>query len=122
MQQLVEGQIWTYHHRSKDDSTSRFTIYKIDQMGDHDVVHIKISGVRFAGKKMQIQHMPFTRESIEQSVIELVGNIDDLKDEHFTDGYENWKKESLEGRAGAWTMNVDKAIDLLEKATTGADE
>src|SRR3989338_928052 len=101
------GQTWSYKTRPQDPLDSTFTLFKIDeetgeQLHNHQILHLRIDRVRMNSKKIQVQHMPFTRESLEESVVQLLKEEPTLKldDEGFLGSYNNWKKESEEGKAG----------------------
>jgi hypothetical protein len=117
------GQVWTIHDAPSDQT--RLTITLIEKMPDgRTVVHASVEGIgtgvsafgfEFIG---EILHMPFSLESIEKSLDELVRSNAPIKAE-FLAGHATW----LADEGGIYTITVSEAIDVtletLQVETSG---
>lgn len=113
------GQVWTYHNRQGEDK-SRLTILHLDadpKLGT--IVHVAIADVSIknpqapGGASTEIQHLPFSEEAVDRSVLEQVGTRP-LPD--FQEGYDDWREAFDHGQGGIWTITAAEAIDAMEQA------
>jgi hypothetical protein len=109
---LEPGQVWTYHGAL--DADSRVIIGRID-LDDHDaIVSVAVSFARSQQAASvgatDIGHLPIRRAALVQSLHSHVGN-GSLPD-HFDEGYSHWRDLYDKGRAGAFGIDVAKAIDF----------
>ena len=103
------GQVWEYKARPSEKG-SRLTILRIESLApDRTVIHVRVDSVRIhnctGGPEPEtIQHMPFTKAAIEQSVTKLVREGDGGKLD--LGGYEEWRAAC----GGVYTLTVAEAI------------
>lgn len=112
------GQLWQYETR-KGEEESRVIILKVDKT-DHDVIiHVAVIKARIknpqieGGISNEIGHLPFSRESIEESFTKLESSNNELPD--FMDGYKQWKEAFDSGRGGIFTISVKEAVEYVEQ-------
>ena len=117
---FAAGQVWKYKTRP-NESDSRLTVVRIDP-DDHEfgnIIHIYISEVDIpncqapGGKTVFIQHMPYSEEALNNSVIELELETKDLPD--YLDGYKLWKEAFENGEAGVFSIEVSQAVDYVQQ-------
>jgi len=121
-QRLKPGQIWKYHNRKEEDS-STCTILKIEKyeakQADLTLVHIRVDGVRISspgspgGYISSVQHFPCSEECILSSVTEMVGTTPTLPE--FSEGYKTWKEAWDAGEAGYFTAPLKDILEGIEQ-------
>lgn len=114
------GQVWRYFNRPGEEK-STVTILKIEKYPNSDtIIHIRVDGVTIYNSKSAsgysdfLGHLPFSKNALDLSVIELVGKKDTLPD--FQEGYREWKTAWSAGKGGFWTIELRKAIDGVDQA------
>lgn len=118
---LEPGQVWTY--RSALNADSRVIIGRIDLDERDAVVSVAVSRAQSQQaaslEATDIGHLPIRRAALVRSLHLHVGN-GPLPD-HFDEGYSYWRNLYDNGRAGAFDIDLDKAIDFaLSVKKTGA--
>ena len=111
------AQVWQYNTRSGEES-SKLTVLKIDELENDTIIHIRIDSINI-GSGNYIGHMPFSAAAIEASVSGFVKHLNELPE--FEEGYQQWKQEFDEGKAGYWKITVREAIDAVSKMLTDAE-
>lgn len=113
-------QVWKYANRNGEDS-STLTILKIEKYEKGDtIIHIRVDNVKInspqsaTGYTNFIGHLPYSEIAISKSVTSLVGQNENLPD--FSEGYNQWKEAWDNGKAGYWTIELEEAIDGIDKA------
>jgi hypothetical protein len=106
------GQVWTYHSRP-GESASTVTILQVDRMEKIGVViHVRVDGLRMQNPRHElvpsIEHMPFTRDAILLSVIDVQRTVAALPT---LEGYDQWRADC----GGAYTISVADAVSVAEK-------
>jgi hypothetical protein len=106
------GQVWTYRNRP-GESESTVTILQVDRMEKIGVVvHIRVDGLRMLNPRREpvpsIEHMPFTRDAILLSVIDLHQTVATLPT---LEGYDHWRADC----GGVYTISVADAVSVAEK-------
>ena len=114
------GQVWKYANRNGEDS-STLTILKIEKYEKGDtIIHIRVDNVKInspqsaTGYTNFIGHLPYSEIAISKSVTNLVGQNESFPD--FSEGYNQWKEVWDNGKAGYWTIELEEAIDGIDKA------
>ncbi len=114
------GQIWKYHNRLGEDS-STLTILKIETYEKADtIIHIRVDGVKIynpnaaSGYSNFLGHLPFSEKTISKSVTMLGGQNDNIPD--FAEGYNEWKKAWDIGKSGYWTIDLKDAIEAVDSS------
>lgn len=114
------GQIWEYKTR-KGEEKSMLTIVGVEKhkkLGT--IVNIYVDGLTVKipsadeGHSNEIQHLPFSKEAIDKSVTKLVGTAKKLP--NYKNGYDEWRSEFDNGKAGIFTITVKESIDAMETA------
>ena len=106
------GQVWQYKTRPNEKG-STLTILKVESLPKLGlIVHIRVDKIRFRNctsgpEPDKFEHMPFTREAIDQSVTKLVRQ-DEVP--AFQSGYDAWRKAC----GGVYTISVAEAIAVGE--------
>ncbi|WHI47117.1 hypothetical protein ACJJIE_05495 [Microbulbifer sp. TRSA001] len=115
---VKEGQVWKYDNREGEEN-SRVIILKIEESKDDSmVVHAQISGIKIynpnSGEVIEeITHMPFSIEALGASLNELMGESE-IPD--FEEGYDSWKREYDNGKAGVFTISIGEAVKYMDDA------
>jgi hypothetical protein len=111
------GQVWRYKTRP-DEEGSTLTILRVEQapLGKR-IVHIHLDGIQLknclgGNAPERVEHMPFDKESLDASVIELVGKSP-VPD--YESGYMQWRRGWDAGKAGVYTITVSQAIDVMQQ-------
>lgn len=107
------GQVWTYHNRETEPS-STLTILKVETLPKIGaVIHIRIDGIRLrscAGgpEPKEIEHAPFAREALDRSVVRLIrtGEVPP-----FQEGYSRWRHDC----GGVYTLTVADMVAVDEQ-------
>ncbi|WP_417237886.1 hypothetical protein [Bizionia sp.] len=117
--QLESGQIWKYKTRIGEEK-SRVLILKIEKYEEKEtVIHISVHGLKIKNAKIEtgisedIGHLPFSEESIIQSLTELVSSNNTLS--NYEDGYNQWKDAFKIGNAGVFSISIKEAVDYVEQ-------
>jgi hypothetical protein len=109
---LEPGQVWTY--RSALDADSRVIIGRIDLDDNDAIVSVAVSRARseqaVSVEATDIGHLPIWRTALIRSLHSHVGN-GSLPD-HFDEGYSYWRDLYDNGRAGAFDIDLARAIDF----------
>jgi hypothetical protein len=114
------GQVWSYHHRQGEDK-SRLTILKVEEMRIQGrlwetIVHISVDNISINSAdgtiRTNIPHIPFPRESIEQSTIAVLEQGDG------TLNFDSvaWRDNVRDGDGGIFTTSVARALDFIAEA------
>jgi hypothetical protein len=112
------GQKWSYHARPGEES-SYLLIVKIDKepkLGT--IVHIALSGLKVKNRRSRngltenANHLPFSKDAIDKSVLKLLKENVDLPD--FEGGYRLWREAFEAKRAGIYTITVAEAVSVME--------
>jgi hypothetical protein len=118
-EKFVVGQIWEYQTR-KGEEKSTLTIVAVESnKKSGTIVNIYVEGLKIKnpnadeGYSDKIQHLPFSKEAIEKSVIRLIGTTKKLPD--YKNGYNEWRTAFDKGKAGVFSITVKEAIDVMEK-------
>jgi hypothetical protein len=112
------GQVWQYKTRPHEKN-STLTILKVESLAKIGViVHIRVDKIRLRNctggpEPETFEHMPFSRDAIDRSVVKLVKDHTDVPD--FAEGYKAWRKAC----GGVYTVTVAEA---LQAAETGFNE
>ncbi|MDB4923934.1 hypothetical protein [Mucilaginibacter sp.] len=116
MNEIKEGQIWSYKCR-KSEAGSRVTIIKVDDFNNGPIVHIKIEGLKLIEKASgeitatSIEHLPISLEMFKKSVCK----VESIVKPTINEGYLHWEKLFNNGKAGAWAVEIANAIELTEE-------
>src|SRR5215831_3556967 len=111
------GQVWSYKTRAGEEA-STLTILLVEQASKGQrLVHIHVDGIQLKNCKggdapRIVDHMPFAKESMDASVVALVGNA---AIPAYKEGYSEWRQGWDEGRAGFYTITVSAAIDRMQQ-------
>jgi len=113
-----EGQVWSYATRPGEEG-STLHIVRIDrEIAEATIFHIHLTGLRIRNTQAEgvfvseIQHSPVGRETLDASVIELVGT--DSLPPDISEGYGQWRAAFDEGRAGWFTVPVREIVQFVE--------
>ena len=116
---LRAGQVWAYHTRPGEES-STLTILKIEDYQDlGKVVHIRVDGINItnptkANTVSELPHLPFKEAALQKSITQLLRQVKPVPD--FKRGYDYWKKAYLEHHASAFNVGVASMLDGMYKA------
>ena len=117
MQNYEVGQVWSYKTRESEND-SKIIILKIDADYDEtEIIHVCVEDVAIKTPDSHekpidyISHMPFSREAIDSSVIDI---IDRIEVPDFSEGYNVWKEGYTKGEAGIFSIPVSKAVEYME--------
>ena len=110
------GQVWRYKTRPGEER-STLTVLRVEAVGAKRIVHIRVDNIRlkncFGGEEPnKIEHMPFSREALDQSVIAKVRTVP-VPD--FESGYAEWRTAWDGGKAGFYTVTVSEAVEVAQK-------
>jgi hypothetical protein len=113
------GQIWHYKTR-KGEEQSTLIVLKIDKSPAVGIiVHVGIRGIQYhscipAEAPDHIEHMPFSRKALDESVTELAASSQPIPD--FFDAYNEWRALFTDHKVGIYTTTVADALDFGEKS------
>jgi hypothetical protein len=110
------GQVWSFRSPS-DQASAVLTVLRVEtnpKLGT--IVHIAFSGVSFPNGGTNVQHMPFSEQAIDKSVLTLVRENEPLPD--FRDGYDQWRQAFDTGRGGVFTVTVSEGFETIRTAVT----
>lgn len=118
---FAAGQVWLYRTRPADVG-SRLVIGLVEcdqRLGS--IVHVKLTGLWFdpgpgfpATEARTISHLPISAEALARSVTELTDEPADLSG--LQHGYDLWKAEFEDGKAGIFTIEVAKIVEAMAAA------
>lgn len=112
LQQISEGQLWTYKTR-KEDNDSHLIIFKIEKYEDDFFVHVAVKNIAVDDqKKVDIDHMPFSLESISQSILDNIGEGEILPS--YIEAYDYWREQE----GGVWNIEVKEAVKVTIQSIT----
>ena len=114
------GQVWRYHTRPGEDS-STLTVLRVETHPTAGVVvHIAVDGVRVrtpaGGTATELGHLPLAEEALRRSVTEKVR--DGAPTDRGMEGYREWRRAFDAGRGGVFTTTVAECVDFVERAAT----
>jgi hypothetical protein len=110
------GQVWSFRAPS-DQTGAVLTILRVEanpKLGT--IVHIALSGSTLPNGGTNVQHMPFSEQAIDKSVLTLVRENQPLPD--FRDGYAEWRQAFDAGRGGIFTVSVGEGFEAIRTAIT----
>ena len=110
------AQVWSYNTRENEEA-STLTVLRVDEYSEKKrIVHIRVDHVHLknchgGNAPETFEHMPFSRESLDESVIQALRNgpVPD-----FHDGYSEWRSAWDAGKAGFYTITVARALDASQ--------
>lgn len=115
-----EGQVWTYHTRSGDESS----LLQINRIDTHErlgsIFHVSILSVRLPPHgtaepfTTDLPHCPVSRETLDKSVIAL--SPVPRRAISFQQGYRQWKGAFDAGKAGIFTLSIAEIVSIIEDA------
>ena len=114
------GQQWSYSARPGEEK-SYLIIVKIDndaKLGR--IIHISLRGLKIKNPRAPegvseiVEHMPFLETAMEKSGLKLLNEKVDVPD--FKEGYAMWREAFDAGNAGAYSITVAEAVEVMEKA------
>ena len=112
------GQKWSYHARPGEED-SYLVIVKIEnepKVGT--IIHVALSGLKVKNRRGRngltetANHLPFSKEAIDKSVLKLLKENVDLP--NFEEGYRLWREAFEAKRAGIYTIPVAEAVSVME--------
>ena len=111
------GQVWSYKTRANEQE-STLTILRVEETPEKKrIVHIRVDHIQLTnctGKPAPdtFEHMPFSKEALNESVIKVVhtGAVPD-----FRSGYSEWRIAWDAGNAGYYTISVALGLDVAQK-------
>jgi hypothetical protein len=107
------GQVWSYKART-GESSSTLTILRLESLPKVGIViHVRVDGIHFKScsggpEPNHIQHAPFSRQAIADSVIQLLSTSSKIPE--YEAGYQDW----LAHCGGAYTSQVAAMLDVDE--------
>ena len=112
------GQIWKYETREgEENSTLKIVgVESHEKLGD--IINVYVCGLRILNSNSdnklfeEIQHLPFSKDAIDRSVIKLIDNTKNLP--NFKEGYDEWRRAFDSGDAGIFTITVKESIEAME--------
>lgn len=111
------GQVWSYKTRTNEQK-STITILRVDETPQAKrivhirVEHVQLTNCRGGNAPDTFEHMPFSNEALDQSVLKVVRS-DKVPD--FEDGYASWRAAWDAKKAGYYTISVAEALDVAQK-------
>jgi hypothetical protein len=110
------GQVWSYKTRP-GEKNSTLTVLRVEAVGAKRIVHIRVDKIRLKNclggpEPDNIEHMPFSREALDQSVIASVRTV---PLPNFESGYHEWRTAWNAGKAGFYTITVAEAVEVSQK-------
>ena len=116
-----KGQVWKYKTREgEEDSTILVLNEEYYQFPERvDVVYVAINNLKMkngkeeSGFSEEIEFLPFSKKSIDNSVIELIE--ENVWVHPYEEGYFEWKKAFMAGKGGIFDMTVKTAIKSTEQ-------
>ncbi len=113
-QEFAPGQVWSYEGAKLE--TSRVIIGKIDRFDGQKkaIISILITDASIPAEDptpQTIWHTPVEEESLRKSLIVLQGKTSVPAE--FMDGYGQWRQAFDQGKAGYFTIPVDKIVEYI---------
>ncbi len=110
MEMYCVGQRWSYRARGVDVGSTLLIGAVEQEEGRPSVIHITIAGIVTprSDAPIVIGHMPFSKEAIDDSVLELLESGIDVPD-GFEDGFAVWKAQE----GGVFALGVAEAIEAV---------
>lgn len=116
--QYEVGQIWEYNTRIGEEK-STLTIVNIEKKIDDTIINVYINNLKIKNPDVKngisdtIQHLPFGKNSIDNSITKLIGLTKILPD--YNKGFNEWKSLYDKGEAGIFDLTtIKETIDLME--------
>jgi len=106
---FIPGQVWSFQSRP-GEGASTVTILRVESLPKVGVViHIRIDGIQFKNctggpSPTSIQHAPFTKAALDQSVTHLIRSVNVPQ---YEAGYRSW----LAHCGGVYTISVAAMVD-----------
>jgi hypothetical protein len=118
------GQVWSYKTRP-NESRSRLYIVQVtvsDKLGPIYNIYLDKLAIKnpyiASGIQDALPHAPVSAEALDTSVTMLVetrqSNLPDI-----SEGYKTWRDAFDQGKAGVFTIPVDKIIQYIEDIANG---
>jgi hypothetical protein len=113
-----EQQVWSYKTRRAEEG-STILINKVEnhpKLGQ--IFHISVAGVRVknrhaaSGMSNELPHFPVSKQTLEASCTNLVGKS--APNPGYIEGYNEWKRAFVQGRAGIFTITVAEIVQIVE--------
>ena len=102
------GQIWEYKTRP-GESASRITILRVENADKVGViVHVGIAGVRLKSCGDTVQHAPFAKAALDESVTRQSGTV--TKMPAYEEGYNQW----LANCGGVYTIKIAEVLNVID--------
>jgi hypothetical protein len=116
------GQVWRYHARPGEDS-STLTVLKVERHPETGViVHVRVTGVHVrtpgGDYASELGHLPISEDALRRSVTTKVR--DGAPTDRGTDGYQEWRRAYDSGRGGVFTTTVSECVAFVEQAANQA--
>ena len=116
-QEFVPGQVWTYKHA--EPQSSRVIIGKVDRFDGQEeaVISILVTDAPIPithSTHQTIPHAPVGEKSLRESLIALEGETQIPSE--FMVGYRQWRQVFDQGKAGYFTIPVDKIVEYIGRA------
>ncbi len=119
------GETWEYQTRPQEPA-STFRVLRVETLPDgSNVVHIEVRGLQIVspnapGGRVEVAgHLPVSETALSQSATRRVSTGESSP---MPEGYENWRREWEQGRAGVFTIALSEIVDVLEGATQSAPQ
>jgi hypothetical protein len=116
-ERYAEGQVWEYRVRPGDEG-SLLKIQQIEILPEFaergPVYHISVIGVRIAGQRTDLQHIPVARGTLDASVTRLAPNAPEFPDP--AEGIRQWR----EARGGVFTIAMEQITAFVDQTISGA--
>lgn len=110
------GQTWKSNNKAGMPSYT-LTILRTDSIQGYGVIiHVSLSNIDFGEADApfeEVGYMPFAKEAIDNSQIELVGNISKLP--AFEEGYVDWRVTVNKQQGGVFTISVEDLLIALKQ-------
>lgn len=118
------GQRWRCTGR-RHDETPTLLINRVDPhpLGG-EIFHVTLNGIAVRNPRLPtgvmttMAHLPVTRQTLDLSIVELVGaNLS--PDPAYLPGYAEWKQAFDAGQAGSFGVSVAEVLNFVEKGLNG---
>lgn len=100
------NQLWSLKNSKNSDCTYAH-IFKIETLNSETIIHISILNNH---RQVMIDHLPFSKTSFAKDLQKLVSN--DLTFLSDTEGYDYWRTEYDNGKAGVYGIGIVEAVNL----------
>ncbi len=109
------GQVWSLRTPS-EQSGAVLRVLRVEanpKLGT--IVHVALSGLNLPNgpSNINIQHLPFSEQGVDRSVLRLLRENEALPDFH--EGYDHWRQAFDAGRRGIW-VDVSEGIEAFRTA------